>query len=74
MEESIPKLGTERKDTKNIFVYKKILLQQTELSACFLPRHTSERNSEMLAIGSNLRLLLILFHGTEFRVGFSSAE
>ncbi len=31
-------------------------------------------NSERLAISSNLRLQLIFFHGTEFRVGFSSAE
>jgi hypothetical protein len=58
---------------KNWF-YKKILLQQTELTACFLPRHASERNSERFAISSNLRFLLILFHGTKFRVGFSSAE
>jgi hypothetical protein len=55
-------------------VSQKILLQQTKLTACFFPRHASERNSERFAISSNLRLLLILFHGTEFRVGFSSAE
>jgi hypothetical protein len=45
---------------------KKTLLQQTELTACFLPRHASERNSESL--------LLFLFHGMEFRVVFSSEE
>ncbi len=62
-EESIPKLGTERNDMKNI---QKILLQQTELPACFCPIHASERNSESL--------LLFLFHGTEFRVGLSAVE
>jgi hypothetical protein len=46
--------------------FKKTLLQQTELTACFLPRHASERNSESL--------LLFLFHGMEFRVVFSSEE
>jgi hypothetical protein len=71
--ESIPKLGTERNDMKKL-VLQKILLQKTVVTVCFLPRHASERNSERLAISSNLRLLLILFQGTEFRVGFSSAE
>ncbi len=47
-------------------VLQKILLQQIELTEFFCPRHASERNSESL--------LLFLFHGTEFRVGFSSAE
>jgi hypothetical protein len=92
---------------KKISLKKKILLQQTDLTGCFirdmlrngipscclfrrmvrnripsvcwqffsrernselfsLPRNGSERNSE--------RLLLILFHGTEFRAFFSSAE
>jgi hypothetical protein len=71
MEESIPTIGTEGNDMK---FYKKILLQQIVLTACFLPRHALERNSERLAISSNLRLLLTLFYGTKFRVGFSSAE
>ncbi len=64
-EESIPKLGTERNDMKKIG-FTKILLQQTELTACFFPRNASERNSKSL--------LLFLFHGTEFLVFFSSAE
>jgi hypothetical protein len=51
-----------------------LYILQTVLTTCFLPRHASERNSKRLAISSNLRWLLILFHGTEFRVGFSSAE
>ncbi len=42
-------------------------------SSCFR-RHASERNSEGLAISSNHRLLLILFHGTEFWVSLYSAE
>jgi hypothetical protein len=50
----------------NKMVLQKILLQQTELAAFFCPRYASERNSESL--------LLFLFHRTEFRVGFSSAE
>ncbi len=108
-------------------VLQKILLQQTELTVCFHPRHASERNSELLSLprngsernferllnhstvkpkelpkdleGKNLKLyhrykystrmlivffcgikysfiylLLILFHSTEFRAFFSSAE
>jgi hypothetical protein len=47
-------------------VLQNILLQQKELTAIFCLRHASERNS-----GS---LLLFWFHGTEFRVGFSSSE
>ncbi len=47
-------------------VLQKILLQQTELTVCFLPRNASEPNSESL--------LLFLFHGTEFLAFFSSAE
>ncbi len=39
--------------------------QQPQVAANFVPRN---------GIRSNLRLLLILFRGTEFRVGFSSAE
>ncbi len=56
--------GTEWHEKK--LVLQNILQQQTELTACFLPRNASERNSESL--------LLFLLHGTEFRVGFSSAE
>ncbi len=62
------------------FVLQKILLQQTELTACFCPRHASERNSELLSLPRNgsernsERLLLILFHGTEFWAFFSSEE
>ncbi len=37
-EETIPKLGTEGNGMKK-FVLQKILLQQTELTACFCPRH-----------------------------------
>ncbi len=62
-EESIPKHGscdgTERNDMKKL-VLQKTLLQQTVLTACF-PENASERNSERLAISSNLRLQLILF-------------
>jgi hypothetical protein len=51
---------------KNIS-FTKNLLQQTEITETFFPpRHALERNSE--------NLLLFLFLGTEFRVGFSSAE
>ncbi len=46
---SIPKLGTERNDMKKL-VLQKNLLQQTVLTACLLPRHASERNSERFAI------------------------
>jgi hypothetical protein len=49
---------------KNFFT--RILLQQTELRACFRPRNASERNSESI--------LLFLLDGTEFRVVFSSVE
>ncbi len=57
--------------------FTKNLLQQTELTACFLRRHPSEQNSELLSLpqnGSeqNFKCLLILFQGTEFRVVFSS--
>jgi hypothetical protein len=45
-EESIPKLGTEWKYRKKC-VLQKILLQQTELRACFSPQNASERNSEL---------------------------
>ncbi len=61
-------------------VLPKILILQTELTACFRPRHASERNSEFLSLprkGSEQNskcLLIFLFHGTEFRVVFSSAE
>ncbi len=34
-------------------VLQKILLQQTELTACFRPRHASERNSELLSLPRN---------------------
>jgi hypothetical protein len=52
---------------KNIFT--KILLQQTEFTACFRPRHASERNSELLFLPrygyeqNSKCLLIILFHG-----------
>jgi hypothetical protein len=39
-------------------VFTKNPAPETELAACFFPRHASERNSESL--------LLFLFHGTEF--------
>jgi hypothetical protein len=42
------------------------MLLQTEQTECFCTRHTSYGNSKSL--------LLFLFHGTEFRVVFSSAE
>jgi hypothetical protein len=89
-------------------VLQKILLQQTEMTACFHPRHTvlrngisscclfrgkvwnkipsvflyfcsMKQNSELCSLPRNgsewnsERLLLILFHGTEFRAFFSSA-
>ncbi len=66
MKESIPKLGTERNYMKNIS-FTKNLLQQTEITETFFPpRHASEGNFE--------NMLLFLLLGTEFRVGFSSAE
>ncbi len=61
-------------------VLQKILLQQTELTVCFCPRHASERNSELVSLprnglGRNSKsLLLFLFHGTEFLAFFSSEE
>jgi hypothetical protein len=57
-------------------ILQKILLQQTKLTAW----HASERNSDLLSLPGNgleqnsERLLLIFFHGTEFRAFFSSAE
>ncbi len=66
-EESIPKLRTERNDMKtNGFT--KNPAQQTELSACFCPRHASEGNSELVSLPRNglernsERLLLFLFY------------
>jgi hypothetical protein len=50
----------------------KILLQQTELAACFCPGHSSERTSELVSLPRNglernaESLLLFFFHGTEF--------
>ncbi len=58
-------------------VFKKFLLQQTELTASFHLRHASERNSELFSIPRNgsernsESLLLILFHVTEFFEHFS---
>ncbi len=65
MEESIPKLGTERSDMKKL-VLQKILLQQTELAACFcrdmlrngIPRVcfffcSTEQNSELVSLTGN---------------------
>jgi hypothetical protein len=55
-------------------------LQQTELTACFRRRHSSEWNSELLSLPRNRSeqnskcLLVFLFHGKKFRVFFSSAE
>ncbi len=52
-------------------VLQKILLKQTELTACFHPRHASERKSELLSLLRNVSeqnskcLLIFLFHGTE---------
>ncbi len=77
--EHIPKLGTEGNGMKK-FVLQKILLQQTELIACFRRRHAWEQNSELLSLPRNGSkqnskcLLIFLFQGTEFRVVFSSAE
>ncbi len=74
-------IPTERKEMAwKKLVLHKILLQQTELTACFRPRHASERNSELLSLPRNGSeqnskcLLTLLFPGTEFRVVFSSAE
>ncbi len=58
-------------EARNVTEWKKkcftrILLQQTELRACFRPRNASERNSESI--------LLFLLDGTEFRVVFSSVQ
>ncbi len=50
------------------------------MTACFCPRHASERNSELVSLprngleGNSESLLLFLFHGTEFLTFFSSAE
>jgi hypothetical protein len=79
MEESIPKLGTVGNVMKKIS-FTKILLHQTELTACFRPKHASERNSELLSLPRNGSeqnskcLLIILFRRTGLRVVFSSAE
>ncbi len=67
--------SSERKEMAWIkLVLQNILIQQTKLTACFsrnsellsLPLNGSEQNSECLFI--------FLFHGTEFRVFFSSVE
>ncbi len=69
-----------RKWPEKKIVLQKLLLLQTELTACFHRRHGSERNSELLSLPPNGSeqnskcLLIFLFHGTEFRVGISSAE
>jgi hypothetical protein len=60
--------------------FTKILLHQTELTACFRLKHASERNSELLSLPRNGSeqnskcLLIILLRRTGFRVVFSSAE
>ncbi len=53
-------------------VIQRILPQQTELTACFGRRNASERNSELSLLRNGLeqnseRLLIFLFHGTEFQ-------
>ncbi len=47
-------------------VFASICVLRNGIPSCFLPRNASEWNSESL--------LLFLFHGTEFRAFFSSAE
>jgi hypothetical protein len=59
--------------------FKKVLLLQTELTACFPPRHASVVVVVVVSspewFGTELQLFAyILFHGTEFRAVFSFAE
>jgi hypothetical protein len=69
-EESIPKLGTEGNNMKKL-VLQIILVQQTEFTACFRPRHASERNSESLllqyfcSMEQNSELFFLPRHGSE---------
>jgi hypothetical protein len=77
MEESIPKLGTERNHKKKL-VLQKILLQQQK--GVFRTRNAAERNSELFSLPRNgpewncMCLLLFLFNGTECQIVASSTE
>ena len=70
----------DRKWHEKKLVLQKILLQQTELTACFCPKHALEWNSELLSLPQNGSeqnskcLLIILLQVTDFRVVFSSVE